>query len=108
MILKKSLPQFVLDMIGKMVLAEEKSYGVVSGLRIFGRCDVSIFRNVATGRYEYVVSKVTRSYSTCLFTPWCDPEGAADVMISRLLRVLHRVARVRFLSQAPPPPPTHL
>ena len=105
-VLRESFEKFVLDMVGSLILAEEKMLGIVSGLRIFGRCDVSIYRDVSAGKYKYVMSEITRSYSTCLFEPSCDPTGIADVMIARLLHVLQRVASSKFLAGTPPPPPT--
>lgn len=104
-IVRESFDKFVLDMMGSLVLAEEKSFGFVSALRMFGRCDVSIYRDISSGRYQYVVNEVTRSYSTCLFEPWCDPPGIVDIMMARFLHVLQSVATSKFLSGQPPPPP---
>ena len=63
---ERSYEKYVLDMLGKMVLAEEAQYGAVSGLRLFGRWDVSVCRHKATGKYQYFVNEVTRSWDTCL------------------------------------------
>jgi hypothetical protein len=99
--------KFVLDMMGKMVLAEEHQYGMVSGLRVFARWDVSVFRNVDSCKYEYFVSEITRSWSTCLFQPEASPTGMGNLMLLHLAKLLHHLSVTKFLKNSPPDMPGH-
>lgn len=98
---ERSYEKYVLDMLGKMVLAEEAQYGAVSGLRLFGRWDVSVCRHKATGKYQYFVNEVTRSWDTCLFHHHSDPEGMGDFLLSHLAKLLHHCVTTEFLRSRP-------
>jgi hypothetical protein len=99
----KGYEKYVLDMMGKMVLAEEQQYGVVSGLRLFSRWDVSVFRHEESDKYHYFVSEVTRSWGTCLFHHKADPEGMGDFMFAHLAKLLHHCIATHYLQS-----PVHL
>lgn len=93
---------FVLGMMGMMVLAEEANYNTPSGIRVFTRCDVSVYRDCERQEYRYFVSEITRSWSTCLFYPWADPEGMGDIMVTQLAKLLHHLTSTKYLQASPP------
>lgn len=97
--------EFVLKMLGKMVLAEEKRYRRFSGLRIFVRMDVSVYRHTGSGEYQYFVNEPTRVNDTHFFHG-CDCDfGTSDHIMEYLAKVLHYHALKRFDHSAPPNPP---
>lgn len=98
-------PDFVLSMLGKLVLAEERRYKRFSGLRIFARMDVSVFRHSETGKYQYFVNEVGRAHSTHLFHNYVDESGIGDHMITNLVKLLHYSASQKLLQSKPPSPP---
>jgi len=86
-------------MLGMLILAEEETYGMVSALRLFSRCDISVYRNNVTGEYEYAISEITRSWSTCLFEPWAQTNGMVDFMMANLAKILRHAIMTKFLSE---------
>lgn len=94
--------EFVLNMIGKMVLAEERQYQRFSGLRIFARLDVSVYRDTRSGTYKYFVSEVTRGHGTHLFHGRDSEVGASDHFISVLSKILHYTATNKLNHSLPP------
>ncbi|KIM37238.1 hypothetical protein M413DRAFT_13424 [Hebeloma cylindrosporum] len=60
-IVRDSFEKFVLDMMGLMVLAEEKSSGVVSGLRMFGRLLLEASRSYQESQSQGLHSAVYSS-----------------------------------------------
>jgi hypothetical protein len=94
--------KYLLEMLGKMVLAEEAQYGAVSGLRLFGRWDISVFRHRDTGKYKYFVNEVTRSWDTCLFHLYAEPKGITDFFFLHLAQLLHYCVTMQFLRSPPP------
>lgn len=93
--------KYLLEMVGKMVLAEEAQYGAISGLRLFGRWDISVCRHRVTGKYQYFVNEITRSWDTCLFHPHADPEGMGDFLLDHLTKLLHHCVTTEFLRSRP-------
>ena len=94
--------EFVLNMTGKMVLAEERQYQRFSGLRIFARMDVSVYRDTRSGTYKYFVGEVTRGHTTHLFHG-CDSEvDHSDHFISVLSNILHYTATNKLNHSLPP------
>ncbi len=99
--LENTFHEFVLSMVGKLVLAEERQYQRFSGLRIFARFDVSVYHDTESRKYEYVVNEVTRGHTAHLF-PGRDSEmGLSDHFISHLTKLLHYAASNK-LNQSPP------
>ncbi len=94
--------EFVLNMAGKMVLAEEMQYQRFSGLRIFCRFDVSVYRDTASGTYKYVVNEVTRGHTAHLFHGKDSDLGASDHLISVLTKLLHHAASNKLNHSLPP------
>jgi len=85
---EKVLPRFVLDMLYRLVTAEEFITGRRSCMRIFVRMDISVFQR--KGGFNYMVNELTRSHQTALFLHWGN--GRMDLCIQDLAKVLHFVA----------------
>lgn len=98
---------FALQMLGKLILAEEKNSRQLSSLRIFCRLDISVYRDASydDGGFQYVVSEVNRTTSTALFTPYAEPIGTRHSMIRHLAQVLHHATVSKCFRASPPPPP---
>ena len=94
--------EFVLNMTGKMVLAEERQYQRFSGLRIFARMDVSVYRDTRSGTYKYFVNEITRGHTTHLFHGRDSEVGTSDHFISTLAKILHYAATNKLDQLLPP------
>jgi hypothetical protein len=92
-------------MLGKLVLAEEREYRRFSGLRIFARMDVSVYRDKTNQVYRYVVNEVARGHTTHLFHGHDSDLGTSDHMITNLALLLHYVASHKLNHAEPPSPP---
>jgi len=75
-------------MLSKLIIEEERTNKFRSGLRIFNRFDVSVFKVRDTGKVVYMMNEITRSHFTGLFQAW-DSQGYMDVMFQELERILH-------------------
>ena len=64
---KNLFEHYALTILGKILLLEERQTGRMSGLRMFCRLDVSVFREQATGKHSFFVNEITRAHSTGLF-----------------------------------------
>jgi hypothetical protein len=92
----KTFPSFVLNMLHRLVLAEEHVTGRKSGMRIFLRMDVSVFQ--INEQFQYYVNELTRSHQTGLFMHW-DKIGKMDLCIQDLSKVLHFVAYDHYVNK---------
>lgn len=79
---------YLLKMLSKLIIEEERTNKFRSGLRIFNRFDVSVFKVRDTGKVVYMMNEITRSHFTGLFQAW-DSQGYMDVMFQELERILH-------------------
>jgi hypothetical protein len=75
----------------------------MSGLRVFCRLDVSVYREKATGKHSFFVNEVTRTHGSGLFQHWTDHQ-MADPFFVHLMHVLHLVASEKLLHGCPLPP----
>jgi hypothetical protein len=99
------LEHYALTILGRIIALEERRSERMSGLRIFVRLDVSVFRERDTGRCRFFVNEITRTHGTGLFQEWLDRDQA-DFLFQELCEVLHLVASQRlFLVEPSPPPP---
>ena len=91
-------------MLGKLILAEERTSGKLSSLRIFTRLDISVYRDVSRdgSGFQYVLSEVNRNLSTCLYFNWAKPSGMRDAMLLHHSKLLWHVARYKCLLKEPP------
>jgi hypothetical protein len=100
---QKLIESYALTILGKVILLEEKKTGRMSGLRVFCRLDVSIFREQATGSYSFFVNEITRTHGSGLFHGWIVHEQG-DFLFEHLSEVLHLVAAQKLYLPCPPPP----
>lgn len=91
----RSFSSFVLNMLYRLVRAEELVTQRKSCMRIFVRMDVSVVER--HGRFQYYVNELTRSHQTGLFLHW-DTAGKMDLCIQDLSKVLHLIAYERTLA----------
>ena len=98
---KNLLENYALTILGKIILLEERQSGRMSGLRIFCRLDVGVFRDQATGEHCFFVNEVTRTHTAALFQEFLSHQ-MADPVFSHLSDLLHMVAlRNCFLVHLP-------
>lgn len=81
---------YVLKMLGNIILLEEKRTGRMSGLRIFCRLDVSVFREQETGKHSFFVNEITGSHGAALFESWIT-HSMADSLFRHMSNILHLV-----------------
>jgi len=79
---------YLLKMLSKLIVEEERTNKFRSGLRIFNRFDVSVFKIRDTGKIVYTMNEITRSHFAGLFQAW-DTQGCMDIMFQELERTLH-------------------
>ena len=102
---KNLLEQYALTILGRVIALEERRTKRMSGLRIFVRLDVSVFRERETGSYRFFVNEITRTHGTCLFQEWVSHDQS-DFVFQDLCHILHLVASEKlFLVKPSPPPP---
>lgn len=97
------IEQYALTILGRVIALEEKQTRRMSGLRVFCRLDVSVFRERETGGYRFFVNEITRTHGAGLFQEWVGHEQA-DYFFEHLARVLGQVATLALYSGCPPPP----
>jgi hypothetical protein len=99
--IENSLPEYALNLLSRLVAAEEFYTKRRSCMRIFVRMDISVFQR--EGKFHYMVNELTRSHQTGLFMHW-DRMGHMDSLILDLANVLHFVAyndRVKRIAPRP-------
>lgn len=89
---ENTLPQFILNMLYRLIVAEEHITNRPSTMRIFVRMDISVYKN--EGKFHYFINELTRSHQTGLFMHW-DISGRMELCIQELEKVLHFVAYQR-------------
>jgi hypothetical protein len=82
---------YVLNMLSKIILLEEKRIGRMSGLRLFCRLDVSIFREGETGKHQFFINEITRTHGAGLFHQYMTHDQM-DIFVNHLSDVLHLVS----------------
>jgi hypothetical protein len=102
--IKNLLEHYALTMLGRLITLEEREMGRMSGLRVFVRLDVSVFRESRTGAYRFFVNEITRGHGAGLFQEWVSHEKA-DFLFQHLAEVFHLVASNKLYLNPPPPPP---
>lgn len=93
---ENTLSQFILDMLYRLIIAEEYFTKRPSTMRIFVRMDISVFMN--DGKFQYFINELTRSHQTGLFFHW-DIVGKMDSCIQELAKVLHYFTYQRLYSK---------
>jgi hypothetical protein len=84
--LEQTLVYFVLNMLYRLIIAEEFITKRSSCMRIFVRMDISVCQH--NGKLHYVVNELTRSHQTSLFMQW-DDLGRMDLCLEELKNLLH-------------------
>ena len=83
-----TLQQFALNMLYRLILAEEHFSKRPSCMRIFVRMDISVLQT--EGKFHYMINELTHSHQTGLFLHWGGSN--MDYSIQDLANVLHFVA----------------
>ncbi|KDR67504.1 hypothetical protein GALMADRAFT_216369 [Galerina marginata CBS 339.88] len=95
-----SFESYVLRMLAKVIILEEVKFKRKSGLRIFCRMDVSVYRNATTAKHEFFVNEITRSHGACLFTKW-DHSLKWRAAFNTFSQILHLAAKKKFYLSPP-------
>jgi hypothetical protein len=87
--LDNDLHNFVLNILASLITQEEARGIKISGLKVFARLDISVFRRVDGGKLTYMVNEITRGHAASLFLADSIPrtserfiEAMADTLIS--------------------------
>jgi hypothetical protein len=86
--------KYALEMLGKLVAVDEFRIKRRSQLRIFCRLDVGVFKSQDTGKFQYMVNKITPCHTTALFTAW-DISNWMEVFVQEMAKVLHFLSSKR-------------
>jgi hypothetical protein len=97
---KNMFEHYALMILGKTILLEERVTGRMSGLRVFCRLDISVFRERETGKHSFFVNEITRSHGTALFVEWIT-HGLTDPFFHHLSDILHLVAAQKLFLTPP-------
>jgi hypothetical protein len=89
-VLENSLEQFALNMLSRIILAQEFYMKRRSCMRLFVRMDISVFQQ--DGMFHYMVNELTSSQHTALFMEW--GLDHMDFCIQDLAKSLHFVAHL--------------
>lgn len=84
--LEKIVERFALNMLTKLIPADEFITKQRSGMRIFLRMDISVF--LADGKPHFFVNELTRDHCTGLFQAW-DVNFKNELLMQELAKVLH-------------------
>jgi hypothetical protein len=80
--------KYALEMLGKLVAADEFRIKRRSQLRIFCRLDVGVFKSQGTEKFQYMVNEITPCHTTALFAAW-DQSNRMEVFFQEMAKVLH-------------------
>ncbi len=86
--------KYALEMLGKLVVADEFRSKRRSQLRIFCRLDVGVFKSQNTGKFQYMVNEITPCHTTGLFMAW-DQIGRMEIFFQEMAKILHFLASER-------------
>ncbi len=83
--------KYALEMLGKLVAADEFWSKRRSQLQIFYHLDVGVFKSQNTGEFQYMVNEITPCHTTELFMAW-DQSGRMEVFFQKMVKILHFLA----------------
>jgi hypothetical protein len=86
-----SLDDFALRILSKVILLEERRTQRKSGLRVFCRLDVSIYRKTESGEHCYFVNEITRTHGAGLF-PQYDSNNIRNHLFTHISNTLHHIS----------------
>ncbi|RXW13651.1 hypothetical protein EST38_g12202 [Candolleomyces aberdarensis] len=89
---------YVLNTLAKLIIHEEHVYGVTSGLRLFARLDVGVYKDKRSGKFRYWVNEITRSHASSMFETTIANHGIFDVFWTTLTQCL-QIATMHKLFQ---------
>ena len=88
---KSNLDVFALEILARVILLEERRLRRWSGLRVFCRLDVSIYREQEGGLHHYFVNEITRTHGAGLFSLW-DTNIRLNGFFNHMSQVLHHIS----------------
>ena len=92
----ESFTSFTLNMLSRLVVAEEHFSKRRSCMRTFVRMDISVYQR--DGMFHYMINELTRSHQTVLFMHW---GGVAMVAcLEEVSRVLYYVTYMESMDRA--------
>ena len=80
--------KYVLEMLEKIVAADEFHIKRRSQFRIFCRFDVGVFKSQATGKFHYMMNELTPCHTTGLFVAW-DQSHRMEIFFQEMAKTLH-------------------
>lgn len=91
--LNHEFAHYVLDYLARLIGLEEEQLGRdgrthLSGLRVFVRLDISLYRDHGDGKLHYMVNEVTRGHASALLIPYTQ-----EIMPDSVRMFLGTVAR---------------
>jgi hypothetical protein len=99
---ESDLDIFALRTLSRIISLEESRLGRLSGLRVFCRLDISVFRERDGGQHRYFVNEITRTHGAALFPKW-DSYHKLDLLFSTIANTLHYISKSKLYLQPPKP-----
>lgn len=93
---------FALRTLARVIALEERKTGRMSGLRVFCRVDVSLYRESEGGSHRYFVNEITRTHGAALFPNW-DVENRLGFLFNHMSNTLHYISAKKLYQQPPIP-----
>ena len=97
---ESTIENFALDILARVIALEERRMGRMSGLRVFCRLDVSIYRE-RNRVHKYFVNEITRAHGAGLFPQW-DSNKRLDFFFVLMSNLLHYITSQKLYFQPPP------
>jgi len=92
--------EYVLGMVSKLIQAEEHTSGILSGLRVYCRLDVSVFWDEIGNRHQFFTNEITRGHCSGLFSHW-DKENRMMTVFKSMSKSLHFLVENRLMHVHP-------
>jgi hypothetical protein len=96
-----NLDYFTLRILARVIALEERRTGRMSGLRVFCRMDISIYRATERGDHQYYVNEITRTHGGALF-PKFDSNKRLNNLFNHMSNILHHISMMKLYQQSPP------
>jgi hypothetical protein len=99
----QQMDHYILNIFGRVILLEERKTGRMSGMRIFCRMDVSIYRHLGTGKHQFFINEITRTHGAALFSYWETKQRLDGFFFTHLSKTLHQVVSQKIFQKPPTP-----
>jgi hypothetical protein len=96
-----TMEYYILNIFARVIRLEEIQFEKMSGMRLWCRMDVSVYREKETGKHQFFVNEITRSHTAALFPRWDSSDLLDRFFYRSLARSLHHVAALKLFDDPP-------